>query len=164
MQLAAAAMQWPDMLTQIRAVAACRTFAAAAGAPMNPVGMQCGVSGAGGSPTLQPLLVPCILHQAVRALASADGPHVASELLLLIRSIYIAAAALQPSPGAQIRQLLPSISDEAMAKVRQCALALQDACHLLVGEFVVGVHSTSQHISRWAGQSRRLDVHVARAV
>lgn len=116
-QLAAAAMQWPDMMTQIRAVAVCRTVAAAAGAPLNPVGMVCGVGGASGSALLQPLLVPCLLQQAVRALASADGPHVASELLLLIRSIYIAGATLQPAPGAQIHELLPGVSAEALAQV-----------------------------------------------
>lgn len=120
-QLAAAAMQWPDLQTQIRAVAVCRTVAAAAGAPLNPVGGACGV-GSGGT-LLQPLLVPCLLQQAVRALASADGPHVASELLLLIRSIYVAGAALQPSPAAQIRELLPNVTAQAIAKV--CGLLLE---------------------------------------
>eukprot|EP00892_Ulva_mutabilis_P010672 jgi/Ulvmu1/7978/UM004_0211.1 len=116
-QLAAAAMQWPDMQTQIRAVAVCRTVAAAAGAPLNPVATACGVCTGGA--LLPPLLVPCLLQQAVRALASADGPHVASELLLLIRSIYVARETLQPSAAAQIQQLLPNVTAAAIAQLDQ---------------------------------------------
>ena len=113
---AAAAMQWPDAHTQLRAVAVCRTVAAAAGAPLNPVFQ--GGSAAAPAVALQPLLVPRVLAEAVRALANVTEGHAASEMLLLIRSIHIACSAWQPSPTQQLQTMLPNVPQARWTEVR----------------------------------------------
>lgn len=105
--LAAAAMQWPDAHSQLRAVAACRAVAAAAGAPLNPVSVVPGTAAPGAEP-LQALLVPCILRATVLALAVVNEGHAASEMLLLVRSVYIVCAQWQPSSIEMLRSLLPN--------------------------------------------------------
>jgi hypothetical protein len=115
-RLAAAAMRWPDQATQLRAVGACRTVAVAGGAPLNPVACLPGHVLANASP-LQQLLVPCLLPDAMMALASADGGNVVTELLLLIRSIYVTYAGAHPSPLAKIQELIPSVSDSMLQQV-----------------------------------------------
>lgn len=114
--LAATALRWPDQNTQLRAISVCRTIAAAAGAPFNPVASNPGVLQPHAAP-LQQLLVPLILPEAMMALASADGGNVVTELLLLIRSIYMAYAAANPSPGSKIQELMPSVSSAALDQV-----------------------------------------------
>ena len=114
--LAAAAMRWPDQHTQLRAVSACRTISAAAGAPADPVASVSGVVQPGAAP-LQQLIVPVILPEAVMALASADGGNVVTELLLLIRSVYVAYAAAAPSPASKIQELMPSVSNTTLEQV-----------------------------------------------
>lgn len=118
--LAAAAMQWPDLQTQIRAIAVCRSVAAAAGAPLNPVAQTPSAGGLNAA-ALQPLLVPVLFQQALRGLSVANEGHVISEFILLIRSIYIACAVWQPSPVAQLQQLLPGCTAEQVAEVCSCA-------------------------------------------
>ena len=115
--MAAAAMQWPDLHSQLRAVAVCRTVAAAGGAPLNPA-IHAPASGRPANPALQPLLVPCVFQEAVRALAVTNEGHLVSELLLLIRSIYIACAQWQPSPTEQLRAMLPSLPQQSVSEVR----------------------------------------------
>jgi hypothetical protein len=115
--LAAAAMRWPDIHTQLRAVAVCRTVAAAGGAPLNPA-LQGAPSGRTAAASLQLLLVPCIFTEAVRALAIANEGHLTSELLLLIRSVYIACAGWQPGPLQQLQSMLPSVTQDSYAQVR----------------------------------------------
>ena len=119
--LAAAAMQWPDLQTQIRAVAVCRTTAAAAGAPLNPVASAPAAAGNSPGSALQPLVVPCLLRQALHGLSVANEGHVISELVLLVRSIYISCAAWQPSPVQQIQELLPSVTATSIAEARRSA-------------------------------------------
>jgi hypothetical protein len=114
-RLATSAMLWPDLQTQLRAVSVCRTVANAAGAPANPHG-----GGTGTVPSaapLQPLLVPCILDGVVRALAAAADTHYASELLLLVRSIYLASTARQWGAAAKLRELAPGLTAGATAQV-----------------------------------------------
>jgi hypothetical protein len=114
--LAAVAMRWPDQHTQLRAVSACRTIAAAAGAPLNPVATASGNVLPHAAP-LQQLLVPRMLPEALMALAAADGGNVVTELLLLIRSVYVAYATAIPSPGSMIKELMPTVSDQALEQV-----------------------------------------------
>jgi hypothetical protein len=115
--LAAAAMQWPDAHTQLRATAVCRTAASVAGAPLNLVSAtpaDCSPAAA----ALKPMLVPCILKEAVVALSAVSEGHAASEMLLLVRSIYIACAQWQPSSMEQLRSMLPNTPQEVFAQVR----------------------------------------------
>jgi hypothetical protein len=117
--LAAAAMRWPDIQTQLRAISVCRTVAAAAGAPLNPVASQPGTSSAiAADGRLQVLLVPCIFKEAVVALATADAAHTVSELILLIRSIYMSCSGITPSPRSQLQQLAPSVNPYILDQVR----------------------------------------------
>jgi hypothetical protein len=115
-RLAAAAMLWPDFHTQIRAIAVCRTVAAAAGAPLNPVAPP-PAAGLCANANLQALLVPCLLHEALRALSIADEGHAISELMLLIRSIYIACASMHPSPVEKLQEMLPNVRVHNLAEV-----------------------------------------------
>lgn len=126
--LACQAMRWPDTQTQIRAVAVCRTVAAAAGVPLNPVGQAPGVASTTDT-RLHDAVVPGMLQSAVHALATATDVHVISELLLLVRSIYVACAKWPRSPASVLQELGLSVTVENLQQV--CSLPLQ----LYVGWF-----------------------------
>lgn len=116
-ELAGEAMQWPDSHTQIRAVAVCRTVAAAAGASLNPTAQPAGAATAVDA-RLQALIVPGVLRAAVRALAAATDGHAISEMLLLVRSILVACAAWAVTPSAVLSELVPAATSDRLAQVR----------------------------------------------
>ena len=116
--LATEAMKWPDTQTQSRAVAVCRAVAAAAGVPANPVSGPPSNAGTERSEAaLQPLVVPYIFAEALRALAAVSDDHISSELILLLRSILLSCAQWQPSPAQQLQALIPAVKDDSIAEV-----------------------------------------------
>ena len=114
-ELAAQAMSWPDLQTNLRAVAVCRTVAAAAGAPLNPVTTTNAPAPAA---AVRPLLVTVLLPAALQAMSVASAPNAWSEQILLIRSIWISCASQSPSPADVIRNALPSVTVEQIQQVR----------------------------------------------
>jgi len=105
-------MAWPDNQTAGRAVAVCRTVAAAAGAPLNPVVTPTAPSPAA---ALRPLLVGTLLPAALQALARAGSGD--SELLLLVRSLWMACQGDSPSPADVLCAALPSVTPQQIEQV-----------------------------------------------
>jgi hypothetical protein len=115
--LASQAMRWQDTQTQMRTVAVCRTVAAAGGAPLNPVGQATGAASTADR-RLQDVLLPGMLQSAVHALATATDVHVISEILLLVRSIYIACSTWANGPASVLQELVPSVTSQKLQQVR----------------------------------------------
>lgn len=121
-------MQWQDAQTQTRAVAVCGAIASAAGVPANPAAAPSQATAGHAEAHLQPLVVPCIFDAALRALATVSDGHISSEIILLLRSIFIACAQWRPSPAQQLQSLIAGVSDDAIAEVRLVSCTVRQLC------------------------------------